>query len=474
MTIEDLVFSSSPFWVQVHGLPLGQMNRKNGEAIANLIGKPDPSGTKVYDTATFKDYLRLRVIIDITKPLKKGFFLKRRDKEDLWIKFKYERLSDFCYVCGLIGHGLNDCMEKSVGVRSHLEFGSYLRAEVSIIETINPGKPVQTISNSSSEDFVAVDSPLVKAARVVEETTASEGTTSDQDGTVLVRKDKTVIPCDEPAGILTSRDATFLPSNPKSCSSKDKGISPPPFVLFTDFNSVPLNPTFSISRLDLTHNLSPSGPNYFVEEPPDSPGRNSPLSPLGPPVQNRPLLEAPSDISPLIKTSHIDPNLATKSLLSPNPSSTVGLSSIFDKLLCLKRKSPPSSPSHISPPLKLHKPAQPVEASSSPAPIIPSVTPEDFEAFIQPGILSLAQPVGDSGKARKSAARRASSFKRKGILNEVPIVPSFQHNQQDLLGFSIEVTPIATGDEISPMEACVSPSDSRALVAGPKQPHEKC
>lgn len=110
------------------------MNRKNGEAIANLIGKLDPSGMKVYDTATFKDYLRLRVIIDITKPLKKGFFLKQRDKEDLWIKFKYERLSDFCYVCRLIGHGLNDCMEKSGGDRSKIEYGSYLRAEISIIE----------------------------------------------------------------------------------------------------------------------------------------------------------------------------------------------------------------------------------------------------------------------------------------------------------------------------------------------------
>ncbi|KAI8567516.1 hypothetical protein RHMOL_Rhmol02G0128800 [Rhododendron molle] len=245
---------------------------------------------------------------------------------------------------------------------------------------------------------------MAKAARVLDATAAS-----DQDGTAVVRKDKTVIPSDGPAGILTTHDQGI----PKSCSSKDKGISPPPFVVFTDFNSIPLNPTFSITRLDPNRNHSPSEPDYFVEEPPDSPGRINPLSSLGPPVQNKPLLDDPSDISPFIKFSPLDPNLATKSLPSPNPPSTIGLSSIFDKFLCLKLKSPPSSPSHISPPLKLHKPDQSVEASYSPDPDIPSPTPEELEAFIHPGILSLAQPVGDSRKARKSVTRRASSFKRK-------------------------------------------------------------
>ncbi|KAF7128180.1 hypothetical protein RHSIM_Rhsim11G0009900 [Rhododendron simsii] len=215
MTIEDLDFSQSPFWVQIHGLPLGQMNRKNGETIANLIGKLDSSGMKAYDTTIFKDYLRLRVIIDITKPLKKGFFLKRREKDDLWIRFKYERLSDFCYVCGLIGHGLNDCTKKFDGNHSSLKFGSFLRAEISIIETINPGKPTPTISNSSSKDFCAVDSPLVTAAR---EPTASVAT----DGTVSVQKGEAVVLCDKPAGKDLPGDATCLSSIPVTCSPRDE------------------------------------------------------------------------------------------------------------------------------------------------------------------------------------------------------------------------------------------------------------
>ncbi|KAG5556475.1 hypothetical protein RHGRI_006921 [Rhododendron griersonianum] len=333
MTIEDLDFSHSPFWVQIHGLPLGQMNRKNGEAIASLIGKLDSSGMKAFDTSTFKDYLRLRIIIDITKPLKKGFFLKRREKEDLWVRFKYERLSDFCYVCGLIGHGLNDCTKKFTGNRSELEYGSFLRAEISIIETINPGKPAPTISNSSSEEFIAVVSPLVTAAREPDAINSS-------DGTISVRKDKAVILCDKPAGK-------------------------------------------------------------------DLPG--------------------------------------------------VGLSSIFDKLLCLKRKSPPSSPSNTPPPPKIHKNDQSVKAISFPVPDIPSIVPEVLGPSFHLGNSSLPNLSGVSCGNRKTTTRRASLGRRKSRLNEVPIISSFQQNQQDLLAFPIEVSPIMQEDGNSPMEGLGRP-----------------
>lgn len=343
MTIEDLDFSHSPFWVQIHGLPLGQMNKKNGEAIASLLGKLDFSGMKAYDTSTFKDYLRLRVIIDITKPLKKGFFLKRKEKEDLWVRFKYERLSDFCYVCGLIGHGLNDCTKKLAGNRSELEYGSFLRAEISIIETINPGKPAPTISNSSSEEFVAVDSSLSTAAR---EPAASQSS----DGTISVRKDKAVILCDKPASKDFPGDATCPPSIPVSCSLRDDGILAPPFVVFTDFKSRPIDPTFTINQLRPTRPLFSSGTDYYVEEPPDSPGRNSPTPILGLSSLNKPLIQTPTHVDPLSTPSsdlspHIPPSplpltSPNKSDFNHNPPSTVGLSSIFDKLLCLKRKSP--------------------------------------------------------------------------------------------------------------------------------------
>ena len=53
--------------------------------------------------------------------------------EQRWIAFKYERLLNFCYRCGLLNHGLKDCpdgkMENLLELPS-LQYGAWLRGEV--------------------------------------------------------------------------------------------------------------------------------------------------------------------------------------------------------------------------------------------------------------------------------------------------------------------------------------------------------
>ncbi|KAH7860856.1 hypothetical protein Vadar_018809 [Vaccinium darrowii] len=154
-SVEELDFTSSPFWIQVHGLPLSCMSRKNGGAIARIMGfsiEPE-TNTSFEANKTITSYLRLRVRIDITKPLNKGFFLKR---SDLWVRIQYERLSDFCYACGRIGHTLNKCKEVEAVDVAKLEFGSYLRAETPLLEPHFP--PRDSVESSSSSEKVAMES----------------------------------------------------------------------------------------------------------------------------------------------------------------------------------------------------------------------------------------------------------------------------------------------------------------------------
>ncbi|GAB2214963.1 hypothetical protein Drorol1_Dr00019332 [Drosera rotundifolia] len=58
-------------------------------------------------------YLRIRVELDVTKPLRRGAVLKFGDKgiED-WFPFQYERLPNFCYICGRLEHVERDCVEE--------------------------------------------------------------------------------------------------------------------------------------------------------------------------------------------------------------------------------------------------------------------------------------------------------------------------------------------------------------------------
>lgn len=70
----------------------------------------------------------IRVRFDITKPLKR--FVRvgvDTDEEEVIILLTYEKLPDFCYRCGIIGHALRDCEDEKV-VASNLEYGNWLRA----------------------------------------------------------------------------------------------------------------------------------------------------------------------------------------------------------------------------------------------------------------------------------------------------------------------------------------------------------
>lgn len=76
-------------------------------------------------------YLRVRTALDISKPLKTGFFLPRGGKESIWIQFKFERLGDFCYRCGCLDHGESSCSKNDVNIEDVIDlrkaYGPWLR-----------------------------------------------------------------------------------------------------------------------------------------------------------------------------------------------------------------------------------------------------------------------------------------------------------------------------------------------------------
>jgi hypothetical protein len=76
-------------------------------------------------------YLRLRVNIDITKPLERGRALILAGKSS-WVAFKYEKLSQFCFRCGRLVHGNRGCPVPPVtrfrATEEPKPWGSWLRA----------------------------------------------------------------------------------------------------------------------------------------------------------------------------------------------------------------------------------------------------------------------------------------------------------------------------------------------------------
>jgi hypothetical protein len=127
----QMEFSKSSFWIQVHDMPLICMNREVSYKIGATIGvveEVDVTGEGV----GWGHCLRIRVEVDITKPLERGRVLDLNDKP-VWVSFRYKKLPYFCHFCGRIVHDKESCDGKR-GFRQNVvdssrQWGSWLRAD---------------------------------------------------------------------------------------------------------------------------------------------------------------------------------------------------------------------------------------------------------------------------------------------------------------------------------------------------------
>ncbi|TXG57142.1 hypothetical protein EZV62_018455 [Acer yangbiense] len=131
--IAQLAFNKADFWVQIHEIPILCMNRKTAKWLAEHIGEvvDIPSESR----ECWGKYMRVKVRIDITKPLKRWLRLKLGKTEEVTrVSLKYERLPEFCFTCGKIGHGIKVCIDeeaRKMVVEGYLNrFGSWLKAPV--------------------------------------------------------------------------------------------------------------------------------------------------------------------------------------------------------------------------------------------------------------------------------------------------------------------------------------------------------
>ena len=53
--------------------------------------------------------MRVKVAVNTLHPLTTGCWLPRSDDKESWVEFSFERLQDFCYKCGRIGHSNMEC-----------------------------------------------------------------------------------------------------------------------------------------------------------------------------------------------------------------------------------------------------------------------------------------------------------------------------------------------------------------------------
>uniref|UniRef100_A0A803NM17 peptidylprolyl isomerase n=1 Tax=Cannabis sativa TaxID=3483 RepID=A0A803NM17_CANSA len=116
-------------WIHIYDLEHGFQSLKVVTDIGNLMGKFVESDINNF-SALWREYMRIRVTIDVEKLLRRRMKIFREDRSWFWANFKYENLSTFCFICGILGHSEHFC-PKLFHTPSHLiqkPYGMFLKA----------------------------------------------------------------------------------------------------------------------------------------------------------------------------------------------------------------------------------------------------------------------------------------------------------------------------------------------------------
>lgn len=126
LTMEEIALNFSPYWIQLHDLPLEGYSVKNIGRIGGVFGEVLAIEDPMVEGRLLRNFARVRVKVDVNKQLIPDIFIPRPGKSKIWVKARYEKLQQFCYNCGNLGHDWKVC--KKV-MASNNNYGGWLGVE---------------------------------------------------------------------------------------------------------------------------------------------------------------------------------------------------------------------------------------------------------------------------------------------------------------------------------------------------------
>lgn len=106
---EEITFNRSPFWIQIHNLPLENMNTTNATVLLNKVGEVMEVENPIHRGMLLRNFTRGRVKLDLDRPLLAGCWIPRKEMSSLWVTYKYMRLQSLCFNRGIVGHEQKTC-----------------------------------------------------------------------------------------------------------------------------------------------------------------------------------------------------------------------------------------------------------------------------------------------------------------------------------------------------------------------------
>ncbi|KAH1055619.1 hypothetical protein J1N35_033684 [Gossypium stocksii] len=135
------------FWVQLHNLPSDLYSENMARQFGDFIGSFVDYDSKAI-LAGLQNFMRIRVLVDVRKPLKRRKKLLIAKSKECIVSFKYEKLTTFCFLCGRLGHGESFCPIRMTQGSKELPFGWDISLKALPRRTVVNGSPWLRESNS--------------------------------------------------------------------------------------------------------------------------------------------------------------------------------------------------------------------------------------------------------------------------------------------------------------------------------------
>jgi hypothetical protein len=119
-------FTHAPVWIQLWGLPPHCKTKKMGESIGNLLGKVEMA--EFYEYPGKKMIIKIKVAINVLQPIYYEILIGNHKDGTTWIDFRYERLPQVCFKCGMLGHGDQLCQNAPIQQEEIAPLGPWIRS----------------------------------------------------------------------------------------------------------------------------------------------------------------------------------------------------------------------------------------------------------------------------------------------------------------------------------------------------------
>ncbi|GAU35043.1 hypothetical protein TSUD_30090 [Trifolium subterraneum] len=126
MNPHTLDFDHVPIWIQLWGLPPHCKTKKMGESIGALMGNVEAS--EFYEYPGKNVIIKIKVAINIHNPITSGIHVGIPIDGTSWIDYRYEKLPQVRFNCGMIGHHDKLCKNQALDLDTLAPLGPWIRS----------------------------------------------------------------------------------------------------------------------------------------------------------------------------------------------------------------------------------------------------------------------------------------------------------------------------------------------------------